>query len=91
MKVVIYVDVENNLYTEEEFNEILKNKVKILTKDEDEFSDYLSDTYSSLELFRLTEEEQKDVISDFEENWCLQRAKQILCVDENYVEREIEI
>lgn len=92
MKITLYVATDTyNLYREEDFNEILKDKAKSLAKDEDELVDYLDYTYTSLELFRLTDEEQKDVMLDFEEDWCLKRAKQILLEDAEYVEREVEI
>lgn len=88
MKITLYVATNTyNLYREEDFNEILKDKAKSLAKDENELVDYLDYIYTSL----LTGEEQKDVMLDFEEDWCLKRAKQILLEDEEYVERKVEI
>lgn len=92
MKITLYVATDTyDLYREEDFNEILKDKAERLARDEDELVEYLDYTYTSLELFRLTDEERKDVMSDFKEDWCLKRAKQILLEDEEYVEREVEI
>ena len=88
MKIILYVATDTyNLYREEAFNEILKDTAERLAKDENELVDYLNYIYTSL----LTGEEQKDVMLDFEEDWCLKRAKQILLEDEEYVEREVEI
>ena len=88
----IYVNTINyNLYKEEDFNKILEDETEQLAKDESMLREYLDDTYTSLELFRLTDEQREDILSNFKD-WCLQRAKKFLLeYDENYVEREIEI
>lgn len=92
MKITLYVSTDTyDLYKEEEFNEVLKYKAEMLAKDEDELAEYLDDTYTPLELFRLTDEKRKDVISNFKKDWCFKRAKQFLLLDEDYIEREIEI
>ena len=92
MKITLYVATDTyDLYKKEEFNEVLTYKAEMLAKDEDELAEYLDYTYTPLELFRLTDEERKDVMSDFKENWCWKRAKQILLEDEDYIEREVEI
>lgn len=92
MKITLYVATDTyDLYREEEFNEILKYEAEKFAKDEDELAEYLDNTYTPLELFRLTDEERKDVMSNFKEDWCFKRAKRFLLVDEDYIEREIEV
>ena len=92
MKITLYVDTDTyNLYREEDFNEILEDEAEQLAKDESMLREYLDDTYTSLELFRLTDEQREDILSNFKD-WCLQRAKNFLLEYEvDYVEREIEI
>ena len=92
MKVTLYVNINTcEIYNQEEFNKIIKEKAEKLKKDEDEFSDYLDHNYTTLQLFQLTEEERSKAVVDFERNWCLKAAKEILLDGEEYMLREIEI
>ena len=57
---------EGEIITVEEYGELLKNRAEEIRLDEREFSDYLSDNYSTDEVFAMTEEDKQNVREDFE-------------------------
>ena len=81
---------EGEIITIEEYDEILKDREEEIRLDEREFSDYLSENYSTDEIFAMTEEDKQKVREDFESN-CRDWASDNLSDSWEYLEISTEV
>lgn len=67
MKIKIYVDYENqSVLTEEDYKEVLTERVKSYKSDNDAFEDWLNDRYSASEIFKMKSHELDKVVERWE-------------------------
>ena len=67
MKIKIYVDYENqSVLTEEDYKEVLTERVKSYKSDNDAFADWLNDRYSASEIFKMKSHELDKVVERWE-------------------------
>ena len=67
MKIKVYVDFENeNVLTEEEYKDILKDRAKTYKDDTDAFEDWLNDNYNAFDIFNKNGVELDEVVSRWE-------------------------
>ena len=67
MKIKVYVDFENeNVLTEEEYKENLKDKAKGYAADTGAFRDWLNDNYEAFDIFNKNGVELDEVVNHWE-------------------------
>ena len=67
MKIKIYVDYENqNVLTEEDYEEVLSERKKSYKSDNEAFEDWLNDKYSASEIFKMKSYELDKVVERWE-------------------------
>lgn len=89
MKIKIYVDYENQeVLTEEQYKEALKEKAKYYKDDTDAFRDWLNDNYEAFEIFNKNGVELDEVVSRWE-GVCEADAEED--IDRELVEYELEV
>lgn len=83
---------EGEIITMEEYDELVKNREEEIQLDEQEFSEYLAEYYTTDEVFAMTEKEKQNVRKDFE-NYCRDAASDVISDGWNYIEicTEVEI
>ena len=67
MRINVYVDFENeNVLTEEDYKDVLKNRAKSYKDDTDAFRDWLNDNYEAFEIFNKNGVELDKVVERWE-------------------------
>ncbi len=79
-----------NLISEKKYEELVAQRYEELKNNEQEFADYLADTYSHKELFDMADN-YKDVVRQSYEDKCEDWARDDLEEDWEYQEVETEI
>lgn len=90
MTKTIYVDWEERvIMTEEEYADLLEEEKEFLMNDENRFDDWLTDHFSSLDLWKMTVALKARALKEFQES-CKELAEQELSY--NSIEKfEIEV
>lgn len=81
---------EGEIITMEEYDELIKNREEEIQLNEQEFSEYLAEYYTTDEVFAMTEEEKQNVRKDFE-NYCQDWASDSISDGWNYIEIRTEV
>jgi hypothetical protein len=90
MTKTIYVDWEERVVmTEEEYTDLLEEEKEFLMNDENRFDDWLTDRFSSIELWKMTVTLKARALKEFQES-CEKLAEQELSYN-NIEKFEIEI
>ena len=79
-----------DLISEEQYEELVADRRKVLEKDESEFEDYLADNYSCKKVFNMDEDEKAEVRIEYA-NKCADWARDDLEEDWGCEEIEVEV
>lgn len=81
---------EGEIITMEEYDELIENREEEIQFDEQEFSEYLAEYYTTDEVFAMTEEEKQNVQEDFA-RYCRDSASDSVSDGWNYIEIRTEV